>query len=97
MIKYGFPLLGRRKSLKGEIDQLMRIMKLLSLLLFWASMHLSAATFSQTVTLNVKKQSLSHVLTSIKQQTGYDIIYNDRYVNPRTLVSVQARNRPLEE
>ncbi len=97
MINYGFPLLRRRKSLKGEVDQLMRIMKLLSLLLFWTSMHLSATTFSQTVTLKVKKQSLSQVLMSIKQQTGYHIIYNDRYVNPRAIVSVQATDRPLEE
>src|SRR5690606_18601518 len=97
MINYGFPLWGRRKCLRGEIDQFVRIMKLLSLLLFLTSMHLSATTFSQTVTLKVKKQPLSQVLMAIKQQTGYHIMYNDRYVNPHALVSVQASNRPLEE
>src|SRR5690606_19380760 len=36
------------------------------------------------------------VLASIKAQTGYLILYNDRYVNPKMLVSMDVSDQPLE-
>ncbi|MFD1631801.1 TonB-dependent receptor [Pseudopedobacter beijingensis] len=72
-------------------------MKLTSLLLLCFCLHISAASLSQTVTLKVKSQPLTKILETIEKQTGYLIIYNDRYVRPNTLVSVNADNKSLED
>ncbi len=96
MINYVICSLRYEKKLR-EFNQLLRIMKLTSLLLLCICLHLSATSLSQTVTLKVKNQSLSRVLESIEKQTGYLIIYNDRYVNPGTLVTVDADNKSLED
>jgi len=96
MINYEFSVWRGHAWPSGKMSQLLRIMKLTSLLLLWASLHLAAATKSQTVTLKVKKQPLPEVLASIKAQTGYLILYNDRYVNPQMLVSIDVNNQRLE-
>jgi len=57
----------------------------------------SAATLSQTVTLNVKEKSITQVFTAIEAQTGYLIVYNDRYVTKDLLVSLNVKDHPLED
>lgn len=97
MINYGFSIVGGSILPKVNNDQLLRIMKAISFLLLWGCLHVSAETLSQTVTLKVNRQPLQEVLVAIKEQTGYLIVYNDRYVNPRMLVSVDVADKPLEE
>jgi len=97
MINYGFSLGDEPKRPKEEINQLLRIMKLLSLLLLWSCLHLSAGTLAQTISLQVKEQPLATVLKAIEKQSGYHILYNDQYIDAHVRVSLQAENRPLEE
>lgn len=78
------------------VNQLFRIMRLTSLFLVSICVHVSAASRSQTVTLNVKQQPITNVLASIEAQTGYLIVYNDRYVTRDVLVSLQVADQPLE-
>ncbi|WP_231390066.1 TonB-dependent receptor [Sphingobacterium pedocola] len=72
-------------------------MKLTSLLLLYSSLHVSAASLSQTITLRVESRPLAAILEAIEKQSGYYIIYNDRFVDPTAKVSIHAKNRPLEE
>lgn len=95
MINYEFSERGI-VSRSGKRDQLWRIMRLTSFLLLWACLHVSAASISQTVTLKAHKRPLTEVLTTLKKQTGYRIMYNDRFVKPTILVSVDAHDQPLE-
>ncbi len=71
-------------------------MRLTSLFLVLICVHVSAASRSQTVTLNVRHQPITNVLASIEAQTGYLIVYNDRYVTRDVLVSLQVADQPLE-
>lgn len=95
MIKYDFSPLGRKKVPICGADQLFRIMKLTSLLLLVFCMHLSGATRSQTVSLDVRNQPLSNVLRTIKKQTNLAVVYNDRFVNPDRKVSIHVENTSL--
>lgn len=95
MINYVFHPSGTRKK-SNVFIQISRIMKMTSLFLAIACMHVSAASLSQTVTLNVKKQSITKVLAAIEAQTGYVIVYNDKYVKPDLLVSLNVKSQPLE-
>ncbi|RQP18921.1 MAG: SusC/RagA family TonB-linked outer membrane protein, partial [Parapedobacter sp.] len=48
------------------------------------------------MTLNVKQRPIPQVLETIESQTGYVIIYNDRYITQDMLVSLHVKDRPLE-
>ncbi|WP_257667212.1 SusC/RagA family TonB-linked outer membrane protein [Parapedobacter tibetensis] len=95
MINYDFPLFGKEKIPLGGINQLFRIMKLTSLLLLIGFLHLSAASRSQTVSLDVKNQPIGKVFEAIEKQTNLMVVYNDRFVNPSTPVSIRANGLPL--
>lgn len=76
-------------------DKLGRFLKLTLLLLFLNTKQLSARVPIQTVSLNIKNQALQKVFEAIEEQTDLTIVYNDRFVNSSTLVSVVAENSTL--
>src|SRR5690606_28436990 len=96
MINYDFSPTGKKKIPCG-IGQLLRIMKLTSLLLLAVCLHLSAETRSQTVSLNIKKQPIEKVFQAIEKQTELMVIFNDRLVNRSTPVSIQVNDMPLTQ
>lgn len=49
------------------------------------------------VTLNVKDEPLSKVFQLIREQTGYDILYNDQVKAESTLITVNVKDVTLEE
>ncbi|MFC6100229.1 TonB-dependent receptor [Olivibacter domesticus] len=97
MINYDFSLSGKEKILLCGIHQLFRIMKLTSLLLFIGFLHLSAASRSQTISLNIKSQPIGKVFEAIEKQTNLTVVYNDRFLNPFLPISIQVKNKPLTE
>src|SRR5690606_16230559 len=95
MINYGFSE-GNMSSV-GKRNQLWRIMRLTSFLLLGVCLNISLASVSQTVTLKVYRHPLPEVLATLEQQTGFRIMYNDRFVKPSMLVSLNVNARPLEQ
>ncbi len=78
-------------------DQIWRIMKLLSFLLFIAFMTASASGNSQGVTLNENNVSLEKVFRELNKQTGYDFFYNMKSLKNARPVSIQVKNAGLQE
>jgi TonB-linked SusC/RagA family outer membrane protein len=74
--------------------QILRVMKLTGFILIIVCVHVSAAVFSQNITLNKKNAPLSTVLADIQQQTGYDLFYKDKLVND-TKITISIKNEPL--
>lgn len=95
MINCDFSLLGKKKVPIAGTNQLFRIMKLTSFLLIVLCMHVGAASRSQTVSLNAQNRPLSQVLESIEKQTELMVVYNDRFVDPSTPVSIRITDAPL--
>jgi hypothetical protein len=56
--------------------KLFLVMKLTTILLLVGAMHLSAASYSQNVTISRKNATLETLFKDIKQQTGYLFFYN---------------------
>ena len=96
MINYVKCPLGERE-LPCWVNQLFRIMKLTTFLLVIGCLHLSVASEAQTVTLAANRAPLTQILADIETQTGYLIVYNDRYVNDNELVTINVKNQPLEK
>lgn len=55
------------------------------------------AQTKQTITLINNRISLEKIFREIKKQTNYDMLYNPAKVDTSAIVSVNARNMPLEE
>jgi TonB-linked SusC/RagA family outer membrane protein len=72
-------------------------MRIIMLLLTGSFMHLSAATFSQTITLKCKDMSLVRVFEAITKQTGYEVGGFSEVLREAKPVTIDARNMPLED
>lgn len=86
----------RQLFVRRGLTKLLLVMKLLAIFMVLGSLHLSAASYSQTITLEAKGQSLRDVFSAIQNQTGYNVIYNARFLRSTKPVSVSARQMPLE-
>lgn len=75
----------------------MMVMKLIAFLLLAASLHVSATGYSQTITLNVKNTSLEHVFQEIRQQSGYEFIYDSRILPKTRPVTMRVKDASLQE
>ncbi|MEW6506004.1 MAG: STN domain-containing protein, partial [Chloroflexota bacterium] len=71
------------------------VMKLTAILLFAASLQLSARTFSQTVTLDVKATQLDKVFSAIKKQTGYVFFYDVDLLKEAKPVTLSVHHETL--
>ncbi len=90
-------LLSRwRAILSATNHQLFLVMRTTAILLLLGTMHLSATTMSQTITLNVRKAGLKQVFTTIEKQTGYAVLYSDEAIAGIAPIDVSASKMPLE-
>ena len=75
---------------------IMRI-KLITILLFAACLHISAASFSQNVTISEKNASLETVLNKIEKQSGYDVFMQTELLAKSNKVTIDVKNITLEK
>lgn len=73
------------------------IMKLTFILLVATFLQVSAATYAQKVTLNVKKVNIVKVFKQIQEQTSYDFLYNEADLKNAKPVSIDVENTPLAD
>lgn len=77
--------------------QFFLIMKLTGILLLVFSMHVSAFTFAQRITLRVTNSPLEHVLKQIQQQSGYNFMFNNQYLKKTKPVTLDIRNLDVKD
>lgn len=77
--------------------QLKRILMRLIVMFLVIGMHISAFAHAQRVTLNHKNASLTTVLKEIKQQTGYNFLYDADAVEHISGINLALQNVSLEE
>ena len=73
-------------------------MKLTVVLLIAGILQVSAATTSaQNVNLSVKEVSLKKVFKELRQQTGYNFLYNSKMLNETLPVSMSVKDMPFSQ
>ncbi|MGN7818568.1 SusC/RagA family TonB-linked outer membrane protein [Chitinophaga sp. 22536] len=72
-------------------------MKLTATLLLAVTLHLSAKSFSQTVTLKGKRLALYDVFNNISKQTGYEFVYDEKLLQGSGPVNMNVSNAPLTD
>lgn len=73
------------------------VMKLTMILLIAALMQVNAAGYAQKITLAKKNASLIQVLKQIRQQSGYNFIYNQKHLKNAKEVNINITNANIEE
>ncbi|MGX5817651.1 TonB-dependent receptor [Chitinophaga lutea] len=72
-------------------------MKLTAFVLLAACLHVSAAGYSQVVSLSMKNAPLRSVFAEIISQTGISIIYNENALRQTSPVSIQVKNMQVKD
>jgi TonB-linked SusC/RagA family outer membrane protein len=80
----------------GYARKFLLIMRLTTVILFITFMQVSAAGFAQQVTLNEHNASLESVLKKIRQQTGYDMIFDRQLVLKANPITVNVQDVSVE-
>jgi len=73
------------------------VMKLTAILLLAGFLQVSAAGFTQTISLSKQNVSLPKVFREIKKQTGYVFFYNLRMLDKAHPVTINVKNGTLKE
>lgn len=93
MINYVL-LNGRTQSCPAK-NQLLRVMRITGILLLIGSLHLSAASLSQTITIKVKQHPIKQLFEEIEKQTGYWVVYSDQIMKSADPITIEAKDMPL--
>lgn len=81
----------------GFINKFLLVMKLTAILLFTALVQVSAAGFAQRVTFSKKNATLKQVVSEIRKQTGYDVLWSKDKINNAYQINADFNNATLEE
>lgn len=81
----------------GVFTKTVRIMQLITIFILAAFLQVSAAGYSQKVTLNKNNIPLQKVFEEIRKQTGYDFFYADEVLQASRNVSVNVKKGSIEE
>src|ERR1700744_5869741 len=85
------------RVLKRPPNQLLRVMKLTALLLVFVCMHVSAHSYSQTVSFSGKNVPLQTVFASFEKQTGLSFFFNYALIKDIKPVTMDVREMPLDD
>ncbi|MGE7774222.1 SusC/RagA family TonB-linked outer membrane protein [Chitinophaga sp. NPDC101104] len=72
-------------------------MKLTAILMLAAALHVSAAGFSQTITLSRKNAPLGRIFSEIQKQSGYSLLYDMKLIRSAGPVSIDVQNASVAE
>ncbi len=87
---------SRRRG-RSVLNKRLLLMNLTSLLLLVAALPVAARSYSQKVSLSGRDLPIEKVLEVFHKQTGYEFIYDETFLEASPKISVNIRNKPLEE
>src|SRR4051812_40868946 len=78
-------------------SKLFLTMKLTVLMIMIGCLHLSAKSFSQTITLSASNTNMEKVFNAIEKQSGYYFFYKYKEIKQAKPVTVSLKNATLDE
>lgn len=75
--------------------QLRRVVNFVLILFLTTALQVGARSYAQKVNINVREASLEDVLFTIRQQSGYDFLYNTQLMKSALPVSLSLNNAPV--
>ena len=71
-------------------------MKLTFVICLMAFLQVSAASYAQKITLNVKNEPFDKLLDNLEQQSGYHFLYDDQLIHQGNPVTLDVKQAPLD-
>jgi len=81
----------------GVKYKLFLVMRLTAIMLLIGALHLSAATYSQSISIKRHNASLESIFKDIKKQTGYTFFYTEKVNTTGESLNVDMTNASLKE
>lgn len=91
------PTSPKGEGRSGNLELIIRVMKLTAILLFAICMQVAARSDGQTVTLSVKNAPIKEVFREIQKQTGLNLVVNEKILSSAGKVTLDVRNMPVAE
>jgi TonB-linked SusC/RagA family outer membrane protein len=85
------------RRMRGLSTKICLVMKLTAFVLLVTCLHVSAAGYSQKVTLNVKNMPLQQVFTEIITQTGVSIVYSEKALSNTAPVTLNVKDATVQQ
>lgn len=82
--------------LPPRLRKILLVMKITTLILLSCLLQVSASSFGQRITLDKKNVELESVLKEIRNQSGYNFIYNADLLEKAHAVTVKVNNATVE-
>src|SRR5688572_27590377 len=90
-------LLQGSASYKRIAEKLLLIMNLTAIIILVASLHVTAKTFSQKVSISARNMPITDVFRSIERQTNYQFFYTKALLRKSKLVNIDLKDVELEK
>lgn len=78
-------------------QKILRVMRLTVILIMVAFLQVSAASFGQQVSINVKDAPVREVLNQLTKQTGYNFICDANIISNASTVTIKLKNAQLQK
>ncbi|SFD09227.1 TonB-linked outer membrane protein, SusC/RagA family [Chitinophaga sp. CF118] len=85
------------RCVRGLTTKICLVMKLTAFVLLVTCLHVSAAGYSQKVTLAVRDVPLQQVFAEIITQTGVSIVYSEKVLSSAKPVTLQVKDASIQE
>ena len=91
-------LISRGATIKKFLPRkMLLVMRLTAIFLLSAALHVSAAGFSQKVTISKKNVTIEEVFNVLQQQTGYSFVFNSHALDKAKRVDIEVIGASVEE
>jgi TonB-linked SusC/RagA family outer membrane protein len=91
-----FKKIRRLEAGSLRLAQMFRVMKLTAVLLLAATLQVSARTYSQEISINLRNVPLTKAIQEIRKQSGYLLLYNEDVLRNSGRVTVRLEKVGVE-
>ncbi len=87
-----------RKAIPGRglsLTKLLLVMRITAIFMLGASLHVSANSFSQSITISAKKITIEKAFRLIEQQTDFSFLWNESVLDKSRVISLDVKDASL--
>jgi TonB-linked SusC/RagA family outer membrane protein len=87
----------RERADRLQPAQMFRVMKLTAVLLLVATLQVSARTYSQEISINLRNVPITKAIREIRKQSGYLLLYNEEILKNAGRVTIKLEKVAVEK
>src|SRR3984893_2978405 len=77
------------------LTKLLLVMRITAIFILGVSLHVSANSFSQSITISAKKITIEKAFRLIEQQTDFSFLWNESVLDKSRVISIEVKDAPL--